>query len=202
MTHDDLPFSAAADRNKEPILAVLRQVLPPAATMLEIASGTGQHAAHFAAAQPGWQWQPTDAQDAALPGIAGRCAGLPNVRPPLWLDVLAHPWAPALGVFDAVYCANMLHVSPWETCGALMRGAARHLHGGGVLVLYGPYIVDGEPTAPSNLAFDADLRARNATWGLRRLADVVHEAESAGIGFDQRFDMQANNLTLVFRRSA
>jgi SAM-dependent methyltransferase len=202
MTHDDLPFSAAADRNKEPILAVLRQVLPRAAMVLEIASGTGQHAAHFAAAEPGWQWQPTDAQHAALPGIAARCAGLRNVQPPLWLDVLAHPWAPAPGVFDAVYCANMLHVSPSATCAALMQGAARHLHAGGALLLYGPYIVDGEPTAPSNLAFDADLRARNATWGLRRLAEVLHQAETAGIAFDRRFNMQANNLMLVFRRSA
>src|SRR5438105_10121857 len=112
MTHDDLPFSPAADRNKGPILDVLRRVLPASGAVLEIASGTGQHAAHFAANHPGWQWQPTDVDEAALTGIASRCASLPNVRPPIRLDVLALPWPPALGRFDAVYCANMLHISP------------------------------------------------------------------------------------------
>lgn len=161
MTHDELPFSAAADRNKAPILDVLRRVLPRTATVLEIAAGTGQHAAHFAAAEPGWTWQPTDADQAALRGIAGRCAGLPNIRPPLPLDVLALPWPAAAG-FDAVYCANLLHISPWTSCAALMRGAAGQLAAGGLLVIYGPFHVDGEPVAPSNLAFDADLRTRDA----------------------------------------
>lgn len=202
MTHPEWPFSAAADRNKQPILDVLRRVLPTNAVVLEIASGTGQHAAHFAAACPAWEWQPTDGDHAALPGIAGRCAALPNVRPPLRLDVLALPWPSSLGRFDAVYCANLLHISPWPTCAALMEGAASHLGAGGRLVLYGPYLVDGEPTAPGNVMFDADLRARDAAWGLRRLADVVDEAGRAGLAFDQRFDMPANNLVLVFRREA
>lgn len=201
MPHDDLPFSPAAQRNKAPILEVLRQVLSAKASVLEIASGTGQHAEHFASAQAGWQWQPTDFDAASLPGIARRCAALPNVQPPLRLDVLASPWPATLGRFDAFYCANMLHISPWATCAALMQGAARHLVDGGLLVLYGPYIVDGEPTAPSNLAFDADLRARDAAWGLRRLADVAGEAASRGLSLEQRFDMPANNLALVFRRA-
>ena len=201
MKHDELPFSAAAHRNKEPILDVLRRVLPSATTVLEVACGTGQHAAHFAAAHPGWDWQPTDGDEAALPGIASRCAGLPNVRLPMRLDVMALPWPPVLGCFDAVYCANMLHISPWATCAALMRGSASVLAAGGLLVLYGPFIVDGEPTAPSNLAFDADLRARNLGWGIRRLADVIGEARAAGMVFEQRFDMPANNLIVVFRRS-
>lgn len=202
MKADDLAFSAAADRNKAPILEVLARVLPPNAAVLEIASGTGQHAAHFAAAQAGWNWQPTDAQAQALPSIAARCAELANVRPPLELDVLALPWPQALGRFEAVYCANMLHIAPWATCAALMQGAARHLVAGGALVLYGPYFVDGEPTAPGNMAFDADLRARNPHWGLRRVADVVQEGQVAGMAFERRFDMPANNLTLVFRRGA
>ena len=201
MTHDELPFSAAADRNKGPILDVLCRVLPSVARVLEIAAGTGQHAAHFAAAQPGWEWQPTDGDETALSAIGVRCAVLPNVLPPMQLDVLAVPWPSALGRFNGVYCANMLHISPWSTCTALMQGAASRLDKGGRIVLYGPYVVDGEVTAPSNRAFDADLRARNPQWGLRRLADVIAEGKSAGMSFEQRFDMPANNLMLVFRRT-
>jgi len=200
MASDALPFSAAAERNKGPILDVLRHVLPEAATVLEIASGTGQHAAHFAAACPHWTWQPTDGDAAMLRVIAARCAHLANVRPALQLDVLAHPWPSALAGVDAVYCANMLHISPWATCAALMRGAGRCLVAGGSLVLYGPYLVDGEPAAPSNLAFDADLRARDPHWGLRRLDDVIAEAAAAGLAFERRVDMPANNLSLVFGR--
>lgn len=194
-----LPFSPAAQRNQAPILEVLRRVLPADARVLEVASGTGQHAAHFAAAQPGWQWQPTDADAAALPAIAARCNGLPNVLPALRLNVL-EPWPPFPPArFEAVYCANLLHISPWATCAALMHGAAACLAPGGLLVLYGPYVVDGEPAAPSNLAFDADLRARDAQWGLRRLEDVMARARSAGLAFEERIAMPANNLTLLFR---
>ena len=197
--HDELPFSAAAHRNAAAIFDVLSGVLPGTATVLEIASGTGQHAAHFAALQHAWAWQPTDAEEAALPGIAKRCESVSNVRPPLRLDVLA-PWPTSLGRFDAVYCANMLHISPWATCGALMRGAAARLADEGWLVLYGPFLIDGEPTAPSNLSFDADLRRRDAAWGIRRLADVADEARSVGLTLARRVDMPANNLVLVFRR--
>jgi len=195
--HDDLPFSAPADRNKDPILDVLRRVLAPTARVLEIASGTGQHAAHFAGAEPGWTWQPTDADDTLLPAIARRCAGLPSVRPPSRLDVLAWPAMPDR--FDAVMCANMLHIAPWSACPALMRGAASVLARGGVLVLYGPYLVDGEPTAPGNVAFDASLRARDPQWGVRPLAAVAAEAAAAGLALEDRIAMPANNLTLVFR---
>jgi len=199
--HEDLPFSAAADRNKGPILEVLSRVLPAAARVLEIASGTGQHAAHFAAVHGGWTWQPTDAEAASLPVIVRRCAGLANVRPPLHLDVLAWPEVVGRGL-DAVYCANMLHISPWPTCAALMRGASACLRAGGALVLYGPFLVDGEATASSNLAFDADLRARNPAWGIRRLADVAEEAAHCGLTLEQRVAMPANNMTLVFRAAA
>ena len=152
----DLPHSPAADRNKEPILQVLRGILPARGTALEIASGTGQHAVWFAAALPHWHWQPTEADDAMLAAIDGRVAqsGLGNVRPALRLDVMAPQWpsaaAPFRERFDAIYCANMLHIAPWDTCAALMQGAARHLAPGGVLVTYGPYFEQGVPAAPSN----------------------------------------------------
>jgi hypothetical protein len=195
-----MTFSAPADRNKAPILEVLARVLPGSATVLEVASGTGQHAEHFAAARSDWDWQPTEADATALASIVLRTSALANVRPPLLLDVLAPSWPEALGRFDALYCANLLHIAAWATCAALMRGAARHVAPGGALVLYGPYFVDGEPTAPGNIAFDADLRRRNPDWGVRRLADVSAEAERAGMALQRRVDMPANNLLLVFRR--
>lgn len=202
---DPLPFSAASDRNKAPILAVLADVLPRQARVLEVASGTGQHAEHCAAAQPGWTWQPTDVDPQALPAIAARCAHLAQVLAPLRLDVLQQPWPAELGApgsVDAVYCANMIHISPWATCAGLMQGAARLLTPGGALVLYGPYLEDTVVTSPGNLAFDADLRRRNPQWGLRRLADVVAQARAAGLTLERRVEMPANNLTLVFRLGA
>ena len=209
MNEANLPFSPAAERNREPILDVLTRVLPPTAMVLEVASGTGQHAAHFAAAQPGWTWQPTEADVLALPAIAARCTGLAGMRAPRVLDVMSLPWSVAPGAFDAVFCANLIHIAPWSTCAALMAGSAQALVSGraqppaaaGVLVLYGPYLVDGAAPAPGNLAFDADLRARHPDWGLRRLAAVADEARRAGLVLEQRFDMPANNLLLVFRRS-
>lgn len=196
----DLPFSPAAERNAPHILARLRQWLPRQARVLEVASGTGQHAAALAGAEPGWQWQPTDLNPAALPAIAARCQGLPQVAPPQVLDVLQQPWPWAPGCFDALLCVNMIHIAPWACTLALMQGAARVLVPGGLLLTYGPYLVDGEPLAPSNAAFDADLRQRDAAWGLRRLAAVQQAAEAAGLVFEARADLPANNLMLAFRR--
>lgn len=205
-----LPHSPAADRNKQPILDALTGILGDEGAALEIASGTGQHAVWFAAAMSKWTWQPTDADARMLPAMASRVeeAALPNLRPPLLLDVMAPRW-PSEGFafaaaaeeekqFDAIFCANMLHISPWATCAALMQGAARHLRAGGVLVTYGPYIEDGVPTAPSNIAFDEDLRARNPEWGIRWLEDVAVEARRAGLALRERHAMPANNLLLVF----
>lgn len=200
MNADARARSPAADRNKAPILEVLRRVLPARATVLEIAAGTGQHAAYFAAAMPGWQWQPTDGDPRALASIDAWCAGLGNVLPALALDVTAPQWPLPSAAFDAVYCANMIHISPWAACGALMRGAARHLAPGGLLVTYGAYLVDGEPPTPGNLAFDADLRSRNPAWGVRRLVAVAEEAAAAGLRLRERVPMPADNLTLVFGR--
>ena len=198
----ELRHSPAAERNKGPILASLARLLPLRGVMLEIASGTGQHAAHVAAALPQWGWQPSDAEPVALASIDARCRDLANVRPALLLDVLRAPWPGAPVLVDAIFCANLLHISAWPTCAALMQGAARHLAPHGLLLVYGPFRVDGEPTAPSNLDFDADLRARDAGWGLRRLTDVTAAAEAAGLMLRERIAMPANNLLLVWARSA
>lgn len=193
-------FSPAADRNKAPILATLQTVLPAQGTALEVASGTGQHVAWFAAGLPGWAWQPTDARPDALPSIAAYAAHhqLANVRPPLLLNVMAPPWLPPDQRFDLVYCANMLHVAPWAACAALMAGSAQHLAPGGRLVTYGPYLEDGVPPSPGNLAFDASLRAENPDWGIRRREDVEAVAAQAGLRLQQRHAMPANNLLLVW----
>jgi hypothetical protein len=204
MSDDQRRTSPPAERNRGPILAELLRLLPPRGVMLEIAAGTGQHAAHFAAALPLWQWQPSDGDARALASIAAWCEGLANVRPPLHLDLLAGPppWPGVPATVDAVYCANMIHIAPWATCAALMAGAAQHLAADGPLLMYGPYLVDGEPPAPSNLAFDADLRGRDAAWGLRRLADVQGEAAAVGLHLREQVAMPANNLLLVFARGA
>lgn len=200
MTADPRQHSPAAERNRGPILAELQRLLPARGLALEIASGTGQHAAHLAGRLPGWRWLPTEAEPQALASIGAWCSGLANVLPPLPLDVRAAQWAGVPAQVDAIFCANLLHIAPWAVCAALMQGSARHLTPSGLLVLYGPYVVDGEPTAPSNQAFDADLRARNPAWGLRRLADVVQAAESVGLRLHERVAMPANNLLLVFAR--
>ena len=196
-------FSPAADRNKQPILTVLRHVLPDAGNALEIASGTGQHVAWFAAGLPRWTWQPTDVQSAALDSIAARVAqnGLANVLLPLRLDVMAARWLPDEARFDAIVCANMLHIAPWATCAALMQGSARHLAAGGALITYGPYLEDGVPTSEGNLAFDQSLRAQDAAWGLRRREDVEREATKVGLQLAARHAMPANNLLLVWTRA-
>ena len=200
-------FSPAAERNKQPILEVLRQVLPERGSALEIASGTGQHVAWFAAGLPHWAWQPTEAQTSALGSLAAQLArqGLPNVRPPLLLDVMAPRWLadqPRLDtpVFDAIFCANMLHIAPWPTCAALMRGSARHLAPGGALITYGPYLEDGVMTSAGNLGFDQSLREKDPAWGLRRREDVEREAARAGLQLSARHVMPANNLLLVWTR--
>ncbi len=198
--------SPAAERNRQPILAALQSLLPPAGRLLEIAAGTGQHAVFCAAGLPGWVWQPTDPDAAALASIAAwaRLQPSPGLLWPLRLDVLAEPWAvqpPGAPPWDAIFCANLLHIAPWACCGALMRGAAHLLAPGGRLITYGPYRVQGEPTAPGNQAFDADLRARNPDWGLRWLHQVVGQAQAAGLGLQQRRPMPANNQLLVFTRA-
>ena len=190
----------AVARNRDPILAVLRRVLPAQGTVLEIASGTGEHAVHFAGALPGMTWQPTDPDMVALRSIAAwrETARLPNLLAPLVLDVTSAVWPVQRA--DAMVCINMIHISPWRAAEALMAGAARLLAPGGVLFLYGPYKEGGAHTAPSNEAFDASLRARNPEWGVRDLDDVKALAEREGVDFVERVAMPANNLSVVFRR--
>ncbi|MGN6581922.1 MAG: DUF938 domain-containing protein [Bordetella sp.] len=197
---DQRRHSPAAERNGPYILTALQRVLPARGVLLEIASGTGQHAAFCAAGLPGWQWQPSDCDASALTAISAWCAGNDRVLPPIELDVTAPDWFDAARQFDAIYCANMIHISPWACTLALLRGAARHLAPQGVLITYGPYRVDGVETSPSNLAFDADLRARNPAWGLRRLSDIAAQAAAAGLRLRETLSMPANNLLLVWER--
>jgi hypothetical protein len=200
MAHPDRrQHSPAAERNREPIRQLLVELLPPAGAMLEIASGTGQHAVHFAAALPGWTWQPTERDPDGRESVAAWAAqaGLGNLKAPLALDVTASDWP--VDRFDAIFCANMIHIAPWAACVGLFAGAPRHLRDGGALILYGPFVIDGEPTAPSNIAFDADLRSRDPEWGLRELSKVEAVAADNGLVLEQRVAMPANNQLVVFR---
>jgi hypothetical protein len=192
--------SPATARNREPILAVLREVLPRVGTVLEIASGTGEHGVHFAAALPGLTWQPSDLEDESLGSISAHraLAGLPNLLPPLRLDATAPSWP--VRQADAVVCINMLHIAPWAAAEGLMAGAARVLAPGNVLYLYGPFKQDGRHTAPSNAAFDASLRARDPQWGVRDTGQVADLARKNGFALAQQVAMPANNLSLIFRR--
>ncbi len=198
-------FAPAAQRNTEPILGVLRDVLPAAGRALEVGSGSGQHAVAFAEAFPGLDWQPSDPQAQARASIAVRVAdaGLDNLAEPLDLDVTAPDWPAALdGPCDAIVCINVLHITPWAVAEGLMRGAGRLLSPGGIVYLYGPYMHDGQHTAPSNAAFDASLRRRDPAWGVRDIADVAACAEPNGLALDRVFDMPRDNFSLVFRRAA
>ena len=198
---NELLTSAAAERNKDPILTVLESVLPASGSVLEIASGTGQHICFFAGALPGIRWQPTepdgDSRDAIV--IRLREAGLGNVAQPIALDVEEPHW-PVHERYDAVLCINMIHISPWRATHALFRGAARLLDSRGLLILYGPYLENGT-AVQSNLDFDASLRRRNPEWGLRDLEEVTRVAAGHGFARQQIVRMPANNLTVVFTKS-
>lgn len=197
---DPRRHAPATERNREPILAILREVLPPNGIVLEVASGTGEHAIHFARALPGLVWRPSDPDPAALASIRAWAenARLPNLRPPLLLDASAAEWP--IDAADAILCINMVHISPWEATVGLLRQSSKMLPVGGPLVLYGPYFQKGVETAPSNLAFDESLRARDSRWGLRQLEDVVALAEGLGLHLEAVHSMPANNLTIVLRK--
>ena len=186
----------AAARNTGPIGDVLAEWLPGAGTVLEVASGTGEHALAFARRFPRLQWQPSDPDPLALQSIAAwRSGGPPNLLPPVALDAAAD-W-PALDA-DAVLNINMVHIAPWTAALGLVAGASRTLPPGGRLILYGPWIEDGVETAASNLAFDADLKSRNPQWGLRRVSDFARAAEERGLVLTDRRAMPSNNLMLLF----
>ena len=198
---NELLTSAAAERNKDPILTVLESVLPPTGSVLEIASGTGQHICFFAQSLPGLHWQPTEPDAESREAIAARVRGahLANVAPPIALDVHEPRW-PVAADLDAIVCINMIHISPWSATQALCAGAARHLRTGGLLVTYGPHLQNGT-AVQSNLDFDASLRRRNPAWGLRDLEDVTHLAAGHGLTRRQVVPMPANNLTVVFAKT-
>jgi hypothetical protein len=198
----------SAARNRAAIGDVLRQFLPERGAVLEIASGSGEHAIHFAAAFPGIIWQPSDADPEAIASIAAWSAeaALPNLRPALALDVQTLPW-PGIadgtlvhGGVDAVIAINMIHISPWESCLGLMAGAASLLKESGFLLLYGPFKLDGRHTAPSNAAFDDELRTRDPRFGVRDVAEVARAAAARGLIEEKRISMPTNNLSLVFRK--
>jgi SAM-dependent methyltransferase len=190
----------APERNKEPILEVLQRVLPRAGTVLEIASGSGQHAAFFAALLPELTFQPSDVSVENLASITAyqQEKNLPNLRAPLNLDVCASDWG--VGTVQAVFCANMIHIAPWSACKGLVGGSARHLAAGGVLVLYGPFRIGMAHTSDSNAAFDERLKSQNESWGVRDLEAVVALCEQASLTFVERVAMPANNQMLVFTR--
>jgi cyclopropane fatty-acyl-phospholipid synthase-like methyltransferase len=190
----------APERNKGPILELLARVLPERGTLLEIASGSGQHAAFMAAALPEWTWIPSDLEPAHAASVdAHRLeSGLPNLAPARVLDVCASDWdVPQL---DAVFSANMIHIAPFACSEGLFAGAARHLRRDGQLIVYGPMKLDGQHTAPSNVAFDADLRRRDARWGVRDLVELVALGAKLGLSLRERTPMPANNQCLVFER--
>jgi SAM-dependent methyltransferase len=191
----------AVARNRDPILEVLRGVLPESGTVLEIASGSGEHVIHFAQHFPQIEFHPTDPDERAVASIKTwvKEAGLPNIAAPLMFDVTEAKWP--FRKLDGIICINMIHISPWRATEALMRGAASALKHGAPLYLYGPYRRRNIPTAPSNEQFDTYLRTQNAEWGLRNLEIVSILAQSVGFLNPEITDMPANNLSVVFRRS-
>lgn len=194
-----LPLWPAAERNKQPILDVLRKVLPERGLLLEVASGTGQHALHFAGGLPGWTVQPSDLDPDHLDTLRRRVALAGNARllPPLELDVTKEP--PSLSP-AAIYCANMVHIAPWAACVGLFTLAERVLGADGLLVTYGPYSFHGEHTAESNARFDESLKARNPDWGVRDVDALSDVARERGLHLAETHPMPANNLLLVWRR--
>jgi len=201
MPDEDRRTAPATTRNRDPILEVLRPLLPASGLVLEVASGSGEHAVHFARGLPGLDWQPSDPSPEARASIAAWSAaeGLANLRPPLALDVMREPWP--IDRADAVLCINMIHISPWEATEGLMRGAGALLGSGAPLYLYGPYRQPGRALEPSNEAFDLDLKRRDPRWGLRDLDAVSACAARQGFEPVTVIEMPANNLSVVFRKA-
>jgi SAM-dependent methyltransferase len=201
-TSDPRLYRPHVARSREPILDVLRRVLPREGLVLEIASGSGEHVAYFAKELPLLIWQPTDPDAAALASIAAHraAAGVTNLLPPLRLDVTAQEWPVERA--DAMMCINMIHISRWAVTEGLITGAERVLRADGVLYLYGPYKIGGRHTAPTNQEFDDRLRAQNTAWGIRDLADVTALAKRHNLALAETVAMPANNLSVIFRRES
>ena len=195
---DQRRYIPAVQSNRGPILDVLREVLPAAGTLLEIGSGTGEHAAWFAPLFPGLIWQPSEPDRDFHASIRAWSAGIESIRPPLALDARDDDWG--IAAADAIVCINVIHIAPWAVAQGLMRGAGRLLAPDGPLCLYGPYMRDGRHTAPSNAAFDRFLRDQDPDWGVRDLAAVTAEAKANGLALDRVVEMPANNLSVILRR--
>lgn len=186
-------------RNRDAIVDVLQTILPESGVALEIASGSGEHVACFAAAFPKLVWQPSDPDPEARASISAWCAGRENILPPLALDAASSNWS--VDEVAAILCINMVHISPWRATIGLMRGASQRLSSGAPLYLYGPYRREDVQTAESNEAFDRSLRSRNPEWGLRNVSDMIALAEQNGLVFERLVEMPANNLSLIFRKA-
>ncbi|MES1199641.1 MAG: DUF938 domain-containing protein [Pseudomonadota bacterium] len=198
-------FAPSTARNRAPIVEVLQRVLPAEGAALELASGSGEHAVFFAANLPGWTWQPSDSEAAAHTSIAAwiEADNVTNVKTPVAIDVREGAWGvESAAPFDAVLAINMIHISPWASTLGLLAGAARLLRPDGVLFLYGPYRRGGAHTAPSNEAFDASLKARNAEWGVRDVEALIDEAKARGLTLKEIAEMPANNLSVVLTRTS
>lgn len=200
MSSDMRRNAPAAARNRDPILGILQQQLPDRGLILEVASGTGEHVVHFAAAMPRLTFQPTDPSPEARSSTDAwvEAMGLPNVRPAIELDVTTPAWP--IDEAAGVICINMIHIAPWAAAEGLLRGASGILPVGGPLMLYGPFKEGGRHTAPGNEAFDQDLRMRNPAWGVRDINEVAELAASIDFLAPQIERMPANNLILVFRK--
>lgn len=201
MSEEARKQAPAVARNRDAIAEVLAEELPASGLVLEVASGTGEHALHFARRFPQFTWQPSDPDADALRSIAAWRADCPgeNLLAPLELDACSSKWL--IEAADAVICINMVHISPWKASEGLFAGARRLLGEAAPLILYGPYLENAVETAVSNLQFDRSLRSRNAQWGLRRLEDMDALATRNGFSRTARYAMPANNLTLIYRRA-
>lgn len=204
---DDRQFAPATQRNREPILEVLQRILPSTGTILEIASGTGEHAVFFAPRLSGRKWLPTDINYLSLASISAWLKHSPsdNIYPPILLDVCANIWSieqekQYLDEITAIVSINMIHIAPWSACLGLMAGAGRILPPNGILYLYGPFKQNGQHTAPSNATFDESLKSQNAEWGVRDLDDVITAAKTQNLYWRETVSMPANNLSVVFQK--
>ena len=197
-----LPDAPATHRNREPIREELARWLPESARVLEIASGTGQHAVYFAEHMPDSTWLPSDGNPGSLDGIAAWIAeaGVGNVEAPRLLDARRADWPDGIDPVDAIFNANMIHISPWEVAEGFFAGAGRALASGGLLLVYGPFKVGGAHTSGSNAEFDESLRGRDPRWGIRDLERVIEHAAAAGLEHHETTEMPANNKLLVFVR--
>ncbi|MGB0681227.1 MAG: DUF938 domain-containing protein [Magnetovibrionaceae bacterium] len=199
---DDRQFSPSTQRNRDVIAEVLGERLPETGKVLEIASGSGEHAVHLAPRHPGLTWQTSDTDEVALRSIRAWIdhSGL-DLPEPLHLDVCAGRWD-GIDAVDAILCINMIHISPWAACEGLMRGAGRHLKPGGLLYLYGPYRINGKQTSESNVSFESWLKSLDPAYGVRDLDDVRKVAEGSGMSFVEALPMPANNFSVVFNKAS